>query len=130
MSKKVIATTQAPKALGPYSQAIQTDHTLYISGQIGIDPETDMFIGHTTIEQTQQIFKNIDAILHTAEFSRADVVKATLFFEDLTDFASVNKLYETYFGANAIDALPARTAVQIAALPRQAKIEIEIIATK
>lgn len=130
MSKKVIATTQAPKALGPYSQAIQSDNTLYISGQIGIDPETDTFVGHTTIEQTQQIFKNIDAILHTAEFSRADVVKTTLFFDDLNDFTSVNKLYEVYFGANAIDTLPARSAIQVAALPKQAKIEIEIIATK
>jgi len=130
MSKQVVSTTQAPKALGPYSQAIQVDNTLYISGQIGVDPQTNEFVGETTTQQAHQIFENIDEILHEAEFSRADIVKAGLFFDDLSDFTVVNDIYEKYFETTSIEAFPARSAVQVAALPKKAKLEIEIVAMK
>ncbi|MGB2540599.1 RidA family protein [Leuconostoc suionicum] len=130
MSKKVVATTKAPKALGPYSQAVQNNNTLYISGQIGINPETDEFAGSTTAEQAHQIFENIDNILHEAEFSRNDIVKAGLFFDDIADFALVNKIYAKYFETTSIEEFPARSAVQVATLPKNAKLEIEITAMK
>lgn len=130
MSKKVVSTTTAPKALGPYSQAILNDNTLYISGQIGIDPETDEFAGATTAEQAHQIFDNIDNILHEAEFSRNDIVKAALFFDDIADFALVNDIYAQYFDTTSVEKFPARSAVQVAALPKNAKLEIEITAMK
>jgi len=126
MSKKVVSTTTAPKALGPYSQAILNDNTLYISGQIGIDPETDEFAGATTAEQAH----NIDNILHEAEFSRNDIVKAALFFDDIADFALVNDIYAQYFDTTSVEEFPARSAVQVAALPKNAKLEIEITAMK
>ncbi|QEA58966.1 RidA family protein [Leuconostoc koreense] len=130
MSKKVVSTTTAPKELGPYSQAILDDKTLYISGQIGIDPETNELAGATTAEQVHQIFNNIDNILHEAEFSRNDIVKTTLFFDNLADFALVNDIYAKYFDTTSVEELPARSAVQVAALPKNAKLEIEITAMK
>ena len=130
MSKQVVSTTQAPKALGPYSQAIQVDNTLYISGQIGVDPQTNEFVGETTTQQAHQIFENIDEILHEAEFSRNDIVKAALFFDDIADFALVNDIYAQYFDTTSVEEFPARSAVQVAALPKNAKLEIEITAMK
>lgn len=122
--KKIIYTKSAPEPVGPYSQAILADNILYCSGQIGIDPETNKIVEGGVEEETKQILKNIEALLNEAGFGFDDVVKTTCFLDDMNDFAKFNELYAKKFTSN-----PARSCVQ-AKLPKGAKAEIEIVASK
>lgn len=123
--KKIIATDKAPAAIGPYSQAVLLDDTLYASGQLGIDPSTGDFPEGITA-QTEQSFRNIHAILAEAGMTIDDVVKTTCFLADMGDFAAMNAVYERQFAGS----FPARSAVAVKRLPKNGLVEIEIIARK
>ena len=123
--KKVISTTKAPAAIGPYSQALLVGDTLYASGQLGIDPATGAFPEGITA-QTEQSFRNIHAILEEAGMTIDHVVKTTCFLTDMSDFAAMNAVYERQFTG----AFPARSAVAVKTLPKNGLVEIEIIAVK
>lgn len=122
--KKVIQTDRAPKAIGPYSQAIRANGFIFVSGQLPLDPGTGEIAGSTIEEQTHQVLKNIKAILEAAGSSMAEVVKATVYLADMNDFAKMNTIYAQYFP----EPYPARAAFQVARLPRDVRIEIEVIA--
>ena len=124
--KKVISTTNAPSAIGPYSQAVQVGNMLFMSGQLGIDPATGTFAEGGITEQTIQSFKNIRAILIEAGYSFNDVVKTTVFLADMNDFASMNTVYASQFEED----FPARSAVAVKTLPKNGLVEIEVIAVK
>jgi len=124
--KKVIATTNAPAAIGPYSQAIQVGNMLFASGQLGIDPVTGNFVEGTVKEQTVQAFKNVKAILAEAGLDISDVVKTTVFLADMGDFGAMNEVYASQFEG----AFPARSAVAVKTLPKNGLVEIEVIAVK
>ena len=117
---KHISTTNAPAALGPYSQAVDAGSTVYCSGQLGLDPATGVQA------QTHQALKNLQAVLQEAGLTLDNVVKTTVFVQDLADFGAVNEIYGTYFHGG----FPARSCVQIAALPKNALVEIECIAVR
>lgn len=119
----IIQTQEAPAAIGPYSQAVQVGPFLYTSGQIPLTVDGEIVNGGIA-EQTTQVFKNLDAVLRQAGVARHDVVKATIFMTDLGAFATVNEQFAGFFG----DHKPARSTVQVAALPRGAEVEIELIA--
>jgi len=121
-----IFTEGAPKAIGPYSQGVCANGFLFVSGQIPVDPATGVFVPGGIKEQTHQALVNAKAIVETAGFKMSQVVKATVFLADMNDFAAMNEVYATFF----TDPFPARAAVQVARLPRDAKVEIEVIATK
>lgn len=123
---KTVTTKNAPAALGPYSQAIDTGRALFMSGQIPVDPATGEIAGATVEEQTQRVIDNLSAVLAEAGLSLADVVKTTVFMTDLSGFAAMNGVYAARFG----EARPARSTVQVAALPKGAKVEIEAIAVR
>ena len=123
---KVISSSNAPAALGPYSQAIDTGNTLFVSGVLGIVPSTGNLAGATIEEQTTQLFKNIDAILKEAGYPKESVVKCNVFLADLNDFAACNKIYAEYFGNHK----PARACVQVAGMVKAAKVEIDVTAVK
>jgi 2-iminobutanoate/2-iminopropanoate deaminase len=123
--KRIIHTDHAPKAVGPYSQAVEAGGTLYVSGQIPIDPATGS-VPETIEQQTEQVLKNVGAILEAAGYSFADVVKSTVLLADMDDFATMNVVYSRFYTRN----MPARTACQVARLPMGVKIEIETIAVK
>ncbi len=122
--REVIATDQAPRAIGPYSQAIRAGNLLFCSGQIPIDPSTGEFVSGGVAEQTEQVMKNLSAVLSAAQSSLINVVKTTVFLADMDDFTAMNEVYGRFFGENP----PARATVQAARLPRDAKVEIEAIA--
>jgi len=122
--KKVISTEKAPKAIGPYSQAIEAAGFLFASGQIPIVPATGEIIAGGIEEQTKQVLANIKAILDEKSLSFEDVVKTTVFLADMNDFGAVNAIYGESFSSNP----PARSCVQVARLPKDVKIEIEIVA--
>jgi 2-iminobutanoate/2-iminopropanoate deaminase len=122
--KQVISTEKAPGAIGPYSQAIKTGNMIFCSGQIPIDPATGEFVSQDVTEQTEQIFKNLTAVLEAAGASLDDVVKTTVFLADMGEFAAMNDVYSRHF----VDNKPARATVQAAKLPRDARVEIECIA--
>ena len=124
--KKVIATTNAPAAIGPYSQAVQVGNMLFASGQLGIDPVTGNFVEGAVKEQTAQAFKNIKAILTEAGYSIDDVVKTTVFLADMGDFVAMNEVYASQFEGT----FPARSAVAVKTLPKNGLVEIEVIAVK
>ena len=124
--KKVINSKNAPAAIGPYSQAILVDNTLYASGQLGIDPQTGDFVAGGVKEQTEQVFRNIRAILTEAGFEMSDVVKTTCFLADMGDFAEMNAVYAEQFEGS----FPARSAVAVRMLPKNGLIEIEVLAIK
>ncbi len=126
MSNQAVHTNSAPAAIGPYSQAIQAGGTLYISGQIPIDPATGGFAGEDIVSQTRQCLTNIRAILAEAGYTMADVVKTTVLMTDLAEFTTMNQIYAEFFQTP----YPARAAFQVAALPRNAKVEIECVAVK
>jgi 2-iminobutanoate/2-iminopropanoate deaminase len=127
MSKKVINAAAAPKAIGPYSHAIDTGLGLiFTSGQIPIDPATGELIEGGIEAQTEQVFANLQAVLAEAGSSFEKVVKATVFLQDLKDFVTVNGIYGKYLGTES----PARSAVQVAGLPKGSLVEIEVIALK
>lgn len=122
---KTISTTSAPAALGPYAQAVDAGSTVYCSGQLGLDPATGT-LADGVQAQTHQALQNLQAVLHEAGLSLANVVKTTVFVQDLADFAAVNEVYGSYFTGS----FPARSCVQIAALPKNALVEIECIAVR
>jgi 2-iminobutanoate/2-iminopropanoate deaminase len=124
--KTIIHTEQAPKAIGPYSQAVQSGNTLYISGQIPIDPETGKIIEGGIKEQTERVMKNISAILEAADFTFDEVIKSTCLLSDISNFAGMNEVYGSYYSKNP----PARAAFAVKELPMSALIEIETIAVK
>jgi 2-iminobutanoate/2-iminopropanoate deaminase len=123
--KKIITTKNAPQAIGPYSQAVQAGDLLFISGQIPLDPATSEIVGRTAAEQSEQVFKNIGAILKAAGLDYSDVVKTTVLLKSIQDFAPVNEVYARYFKAD----YPARAAYEVGNLPKNALVEIEAIAT-
>jgi 2-iminobutanoate/2-iminopropanoate deaminase len=124
--KEVIYTDKAPKPIGPYSQAIKVGSWLFLSGQIPIDPRSGDIIEGDIEVQTRRVLENIKAILENAGFTLGDIVKVTVYLVDLNDFPRFNKVYSEYFK----DKPPARTTVQVAALPRSVRIEIDAIAYK
>ena len=121
---KAIATQNAPAAIGPYSQAIEANGTVYVSGQLGIDPSTGNFAEGVAVAQARQSLTNISNILKEAGLSMKNVVKVTVLLADINDFAAVNEIYKDFFEAP----FPARSAFAVAALPKGGKIEIEAIA--
>lgn len=123
---KSIATQNAPAAIGPYSQAIEANGTVYVSGQLGIDPSTGSFAEGGAVAQARQSLTNISNILKEAGLSMKNVVKVTVLLADINDFAAVNEIYKDFFEAP----FPARSAFAAAALPKGGKIEIEAIAVK
>ncbi|XP_057433611.1 reactive Intermediate Deaminase A, chloroplastic-like [Lotus japonicus] len=123
-TKEAVQTEKAPAALGPYSQAIKANNLLFVSGVLGLDPETGKFISDNVEDQTEQILKNMGEILKSGGASYTSVVKTTILLADLKDFKKVNEIYAKYFTSPA----PARSTYQVAALPLDAKIEIECIA--
>lgn len=126
MSKKIIHTDHAPKAVGPYSQAVMLGDVLYCSGQIPIDPKTqDVFTGDIKI-QTEMVLSNIEAVLKAADLNFNHIVKTTIFLTSMLDFATVNEIYAKRFPANP----PARSTIQVAALPKGVNVEIEVLANK
>ena len=121
-----VATNGAPAALGPYSQGIASGNMLFLSGQIPLDPSTGQVVGTTIDEQTKRVMDNLAAVLAANGMSMANVVSTTVYLRDLNDFAAMNKVYGTYFGANP----PARATVQVARLPKDVAVEISAIAIK
>ena len=126
MKKKIINTPAAPQPIGPYNQAIMVDETLYISGQIALDPITGILMTETIEQQSHLVMKNLDAILEAANMNFNHVVKTTIFLMDMNDFAKVNEVYASYFEKD----FPARETVQVAGLPRGVAVEIAMIACK
>ena len=124
--KKIIETRHAPSAIGPYSQAIEIDGTVYLSGQIGLDPKTGAIVQGGIEHETRQVLDNIREVLRAAELGYRDVVKTTIFLISLADFEIVNGVYGEHF----TEGYPARSTVQVSALPRGARIEIEVIAKR
>ena len=124
--KTIIYTDKAPKAIGPYSQAVELNGLLFISGQIPIDPSTAKFVEGGIKEQTEQVMKNIGAILAEAGYTYADVIKSTCLLSDMDNFAAMNEVYGRYYTENS----PARAAYSVVRLPMGALIEIETIAGK
>ncbi len=124
--KKIIATEKAPKAIGPYSQAVEANGMLFISGQIPIDPATGKIVEGDVTVQTEQVMKNIAEILQQAGYSFSDVVKSTCLLSDMNDFAAMNAVYGKYYAENP----PARAAYGVVKLPLGALVEIETIAAK
>jgi 2-iminobutanoate/2-iminopropanoate deaminase len=123
--KEVVQTARAPKAIGPYSQGIKANGFLFLSGQIALDPQTGEFIGSDVRQQTERVFENIKGVLEAAGANLNHVVKTTVFLKDMNDFAAMNEVYGRYFAA----APPARSTVQAARLPKDALVEIEVIAS-
>jgi 2-iminobutanoate/2-iminopropanoate deaminase len=123
--KEVVSTQDAPGAIGPYSQAIKTNGLVFCSGQIPIDPATGEFAADDAAGQTEQVIKNLDAVLKAAGTGLGNVVKTTVFLADMNDFGAMNEVYARFFSENK----PARATVQAARLPRDARVEIECIAT-
>lgn len=122
--KKIITAPNAPAALGPYSHAVSTGALVFASGQLGMDPAAGALAGQSIEAQTEQALANVEQVLAAAGLTFANVVKTTIFLTDLADFATVNGIYATRFPADP----PARSCVQVAALPAGARIEIEVIA--
>jgi 2-iminobutanoate/2-iminopropanoate deaminase len=124
--KRIINTQNAPAAIGPYSQAVEANGTLYISGQIPINPAVGKIEAVDITSQTEQVFANINAILTEAGYSFSDVVKSTVFLSDIANFAGMNEVYKKYYQSEC----PARSAFAVKALPLGALVEIETIAVK
>ena len=122
--KKIVHTENAPKAIGPYSQAVIYDGLVYCSGQIPLDPETMEIVGETASEQAEQVMKNLQAVLTEAQTSFDKVLKCTIFLEDMGDFGFVNEIYGSYFEENP----PARETVAVRTLPKNVMVEISCIA--
>ncbi|HEX3144686.1 MAG TPA: RidA family protein [Pyrinomonadaceae bacterium] len=122
--KEIIATGDAPQAIGPYSQAVRAGNMVFASGQIPLDPATKEFVPGGIAEQTEQVLKNLTAVFAAAGVGMDQIVKTTVFLADMNDFTAMNEVYGKYFPDNP----PARATVQAARLPRDAKVEIEAIA--
>ena len=124
--RKVVSTKKAPGTIGPYSQAVEVNGTLYISGQVPLNPDTGELAGDTITEQTEQVLKNIRFIVNAAGYSMKEVIKTTCMLQDMNDFSEMNKVYEKFFPENP----PARAAFEVARLPLNVLIEIEAIAAR
>lgn len=124
--KEIIKTSLAPQAIGPYSQAIMIDNILYTSGQIALDPATGKMVDGGIEEQTVRVMENLKAILEAAGMGFDNVIKTTVFITNMDDFQKVNEIYGKYFGENP----PARSCVEVSRLPRNALVEIELIARR
>lgn len=122
--KKIISTDSAPKAIGPYSQAVQMDNFLFCSGQIPIDPKTNEVFTGDIKTQTEMVIKNIEGVLKAADMGFGNVIKTTIFLTNMADFATVNEIYGKSFATNP----PARSTVAVAALPKGVNVEIEVLA--
>jgi 2-iminobutanoate/2-iminopropanoate deaminase len=123
--KDVVLTNRGPKPIGPYSQAIKSNGMLFVSGQVALDPQSGEFVGVDVRQQTERVLENLKGILEAAGASFHHVVKTTVFLKDMNDFAAMNEVYARYFSA----APPARSTVQAARLPKDALVEIDLIAT-
>ena len=123
--KHSIFSPDAPKAIGPYSQAVRAGQLLFVSGQVPLDPVTGQIVDGNIATQTRRVFDNLGAVLKAGGRSFADVVRTTVFLADMNDFAAVNEVYGTYFS----EPYPARATVQVARLPKDARVEIDVIAT-
>ena len=123
--RQAVASDAAPKAIGPYSQAIRAGSLLFVSGQIPLDPATGALVDGDIAAQTRRVFANLEAILTAAGATFDNVVRTTVYLADMNDFATVNEVYGTYFSSPA----PARATVQAARLPKDARVEIDLIAT-
>lgn len=126
MNKKIISTTNAPKAIGPYSQAILVNNTLYCSGQIAINPINGSLKNKNIEEETNMIMKNISEILKSANMNFNNIVKCSIFMKDMNDYTAINKIYANYFNEKP----PAREAIEVSKLPKNVNIEISVIAVK
>jgi len=122
--KEVVSSDAAPKAIGPYSQAVRAGNLLFVSGQVPIDPATGNMIDGDVSAQSRRVFENIGALLQAAGLSFSNVVRTTVFLADMNDFAAMNAVYATYFR----EPYPARATVQVARLPKDARVEIDVIA--
>lgn len=122
--RQVISTDEAPKAIGPYSQAIRANGMLYVSGQIPVDPATQQVVTGGITEQTERVLRNLEAILKAAGSSFEKVVRSGVFLQDMNDFAAMNEVYSRYFKVNP----PARSTIQVARIPKDCLVEIEVIA--
>lgn len=125
--RKIINTDLAPKAVGPYSQAVMVDDLLFVSGQLPIDPVTNELVEDDIVIQTRRSFENIKTILNEAGMSLDNVVKTNVFLKDIKEFGAMNEVYATYFNEGNY---PARIALEVAAIPKGARVEIEVIAKK
>jgi 2-iminobutanoate/2-iminopropanoate deaminase len=123
--KQAVSSADAPKAIGPYSQAVRAGQLLFVSGQVPLDPATGQIVGGDIAAQTRRVFDNLGAVLKAGGRSFADVVRTTVFLADMNDFAAVNEVYGTYFS----EPYPARATVQVARLPKDARVEIDVIAS-
>jgi 2-iminobutanoate/2-iminopropanoate deaminase len=123
---RVIATNQAPQAIGPYSQAVVVGDTVYTAGQIALDPATMQLVGRDAAEQTDRVLRNLAAVLEAAGSSLQRVIKTTVFLADMADFPAMNEVYARHFGEHR----PARSTVAVRSLPKDARVEIEVIALR
>lgn len=124
MEKQILCSANAPAAIGPYSQAVKVGNTIYVSGQLPIDPATKSFSGDDAASQTRQSLENIRAVLASAGVQMDHVVKTTVYLKDMKEFSAMNQVYSQYFSGG----FPARVAVEVARLPQDAKVEIEAVA--
>ena len=122
--KKIISTTEAPAAVGPYSQAVRAGSTVYCAGQIPLDPKTGQIVSQDITDQARRVLDNISAVLRSESLTFNNIVKTTIFLTDLADFQTVNEIYGSYFKKEP----PARSTVQVSALPKGARVEIEVTA--
>ncbi len=122
--KNVVITDRGPKPIGPYSQAIKANGFVYLSGQVALDPKTGEMAGTDIAQQTERVFENVKSILEAAGANLHHVVKTTVFLKDMNDFSAMNEVYARYFPA----APPARSTVQVSRLPKDALLEVEVIA--
>ena len=123
MKREIVHTDKAPKAIGPYSQAIRTETMIYTAGQTGLDPATGELVGSTVEEQTRQVLINLQNVVEAAGSTLAQVVKTTVFLKDMNDFSKMNAIYAEFFGENP----PARSTVAVAGLPKGGLVEIEAV---
>ncbi|GAA0877753.1 RidA family protein [Algoriphagus jejuensis] len=126
MPNQIIFTPEAPAPIGPYSQAVLAGNTLYISGQIALDSDTGELINENITEETHAVMKNLEAVLRAADFGFSDVVKCSIFINDMGQFATINEAYGQYFKTNP----PARETVEVSKLPKNVNVEISCIAVK
>src|SRR5262245_20177226 len=126
MANTIVNSPNAPAAIGPYSHAVMAGNTLYISGQIALDPQSGNLISDTIENETHQVMKNMKAILETAGMGLTDVAKCTIFVKDMNNFAKINETYGSYFAQNP----PARETVEVSRLPKDVNVEISAIAVK
>jgi len=122
--KKIINTSKAPSPIGPYNQAVKVDNTLYTSGQIAIDPETNELVLSTIKAETKMVMENLKAVLGAANMTFDNVIKCTIFISDMNNFSEINEVYGSYF----VDDYPARETVEVACLPKNVNVEISAIA--